>query len=111
MSFVAPSSLVPSLSLSPPTPLAPTASSPLFGLPGGPELVVLLLLFVLILGVPALVFVLVYRFVAGRTNYEERISQLEREVASLQRTVAEMEASPDRAPDDAEESPDTASEE
>ena len=110
MSFVAPSSLVPSLSLSPPTPLAPTAS-PLFGLPGGPELVVLLLLFVLILGVPALVFVLVYRFVAGRTNYEERISQLEREVASLQRTVAEMEASPDRAPDDAEESPDTASEE
>ncbi|MFB6176402.1 MAG: hypothetical protein ABEI99_04535 [Halobaculum sp.] len=60
-----------------------------FGLPGGPELLVIALLLLLLLGVPILVFVVVYRLVARRTNYERRVSRLEREVAELREAVTE----------------------
>ena len=57
--------------------------------PGGVELLVLLLLLGVVILVPLGIFVVVYRFVAGRNDYEQRISQLEREVAALQREVRE----------------------
>lgn len=58
-----------------------------FGLPGGPELLIVILLLLSLLLVPIVVFVVVYRLVARRTNYEERVSQLEREVAALREEV------------------------
>jgi sec-independent protein translocase protein TatA len=63
---------------------SPPSTLPLFGgLPGGPELLVLVLLLVVLLAVPVLVFVFVFRTVSDRPNYEERISDLEREVEAL----------------------------
>lgn len=75
-----------------------------FGLPGGVEILVLLLLFGALLLVPIIVFVVVYRLVARRTNYEERVSRLEREVAALREEVGvqELRDDPDEDVDDLE---------
>jgi sec-independent protein translocase protein TatA len=81
-----------------------------FGLPGGPELLIVILLLLSLLLVPIIVFVVVYRLVARRTNYEERVSRLEREVADLRQTVEEGEdgessAEPDEDVEDPEPEP------
>jgi hypothetical protein len=60
------------------------------GLPGGIEILVLLLLLFIMILVPAVVFYVVYRFVSGRTNYEARISELEREVESLRKELKDV---------------------
>lgn len=60
---------------------------PLFvpGVPGGPELVIVLFILVLYLAVPILVIVAVYNFLDGKRGYEKRISELERRVEKLER--------------------------
>ncbi|MEZ3115766.1 hypothetical protein RYH80_07525 [Halobaculum sp. MBLA0147] len=70
--------------------MAPFAAERVVGqLPGGPEVLVILLLLGVVILVPLGIFVVVYRFVAGRNDHEQRLSQLEREVAALQREVRE----------------------
>jgi len=51
--------------------------------PGLPELVVLLAVFLLQLAIPAFVALVVYQFMDGRNAYQERIEELEAEVAAL----------------------------
>lgn len=59
---------------------------PLFvpGLPGGPELLIVLLMGAMYLVLPILVIVAVYNFLDGKRGYEERITRLERRVAELE---------------------------
>jgi hypothetical protein len=54
------------------------------GIPGGPEIVVLLLVFVLYLALPVLLIVVVYNFLDGKRGYQERIAELERRVEELE---------------------------
>lgn len=56
---------------------------PLF-VPGGPELLIVLLVFGLYIAVPLLVVAGVYNYLDGKRGYEERISQLERRVDDLE---------------------------
>lgn len=59
---------------------------PLFvpGLPGGPELLIVLLMFVVYFLVPVLGVVAIYNFLDGKRGYEERITSLERRVEELE---------------------------
>ena len=61
---------------------------PLFpGLPGGPELLIVLFVMVLVLGIPTLLVAAAaffgVRYVRGGDTREERIAELEREVREL----------------------------
>ncbi|MFC6825118.1 hypothetical protein [Halopelagius fulvigenes] len=58
---------------------------PLFvsGLPGGPELVVPLLMLTMYVVLPVL-GIIVYNFLDGKRGYEERITRLERRVTELE---------------------------
>jgi sec-independent protein translocase protein TatA len=68
------------------------ATVPLFpGVPGGPELLVVLLLLVALFGVPVVVAVLGWRYVSGGDRVEEleaRVEELESEI----RTADEAES-------------------
>ncbi|RDI69812.1 hypothetical protein [Halopelagius longus] len=59
---------------------------PLFvpGLPGGPELLIVLLMVAMYVVLPVLGIVAVYNFLDGKRGYEERITRLERRVAELE---------------------------
>jgi hypothetical protein len=57
---------------------------PLQGIPGGPELVVILLLLLLYVGLPVLLIVVVYNFLDGKRGYQQRIADLERRVEELE---------------------------
>ncbi|MGM0590580.1 MAG: hypothetical protein ACQETI_02945 [Halobacteriota archaeon] len=52
--------------------------------PGGPELLIILLIFGLYLAVPILLIVVVYNFLDGKRGYEERIAALERRIDELE---------------------------
>ncbi|WP_262179078.1 hypothetical protein [Haloarcula laminariae] len=54
------------------------------GLPGGPELVILLLVLVVYLALPVLLIVVVYNFLDGKRGYQKRIAELERRVEELE---------------------------
>jgi hypothetical protein len=59
---------------------------PLFpGIPGGPELLIVLLMLLLYVAVPLLVIVAVFNYLDGKRGYEERITALERRVEELER--------------------------
>ena len=65
---------------------------PLFpGLPGGPELLVILLVMVLILGIPTVIVgaaaIFGFKYVRGGDGRAERIEELEREVRDLRATL------------------------
>jgi len=64
---------------------------PLFqaGLPGGPELVLLLLVVAVYLVLPVLLIVVVYNFLDGKRGYQQRIADLERRVEELEDDRAE----------------------
>lgn len=53
-------------------------------IPGLPELLILVFVFLFQLAIPAFVALVVYQFMDGRNAYEERIDALEAEVASLE---------------------------
>lgn len=59
---------------------------PLFipGVPGGPEILILLFLFVLYIAIPLLVIVAVFNFLDGKRGYDRRIEALERRVERLE---------------------------
>ena len=59
------------------------------GLPGGPELIIALLVFAGYLVLPVLLIVVVYNFLDGKRGYEKRISELERRVEELENDHAE----------------------
>lgn len=54
------------------------------GLPGGPELLVVLLIGAVYLVLPVLLIVVVYNFLDGKRGYEKRITELERRVEDLE---------------------------
>jgi sec-independent protein translocase protein TatA len=78
---------------------------PLFpGIPGGPELLIILLVMVLLLGVP-LVLLLVFGAGAGRLlsrsrEREDRIAELEREVEELRERAGDAATGDERAAGD-----------
>ncbi|RQG90937.1 hypothetical protein [Natrarchaeobius chitinivorans] len=59
---------------------------PLFvpGVPGGPELLVILVMLVFYLVIPILVIVAIYNFLDGKRGYESRITALEERVEELE---------------------------
>ena len=78
---------------------------PLFpGLPGGPELLIVLLVMVLVLGIPTLLVAAAaffgLRYVRGGDTREERIAELEREVSELRQRLGEEPTSSDARADD-----------
>jgi hypothetical protein len=60
-------------------------------LPGGPELLVIFLILVLVvvlyLGLPVFLAYLVYRYMDRKNSYDEQIRELEREVEALRSRV------------------------
>ena len=80
---------------------------PLFpGLPGGPELLIVLLVMVLVLGIPTLLVAAAaffgLRHVRGGDTREERVAELEREVRELRARVRDDAASDGRGSTDAD---------
>ena len=78
---------------------------PLFpGLPGGPELLIVLLVMVIVLGIPTLLVAAAaffgLRYFRGGDTREERIEELEREVRELRGRLGEGRAGPDPDADD-----------
>ena len=73
---------------------ASASAFPLFpGLPGGPELLIVLLVMVIVLGIPTLLVAAAaffgVRYVRGGDTREERIEELEREVRDLRERVGD----------------------
>ena len=61
----------------------------LLQVPGGPELLVVLLVFVVLLGVPAALIVVAYLFVRRRSGTRQRLGELEAEVERLRERIDE----------------------
>lgn len=62
-----------------------TVIVPLFpGIPGFPELMIMLLMSLLYFAVPILIIVAVYNYLDGKRAYDERITELEQRVAELE---------------------------
>ena len=58
---------------------------PLFpGIPGGPELLVVLVMLAFYVVIPVLVIVAINSYLDGKRGYEERITALERRVEELE---------------------------
>ncbi len=79
---------------------------PLFpGIPGGPELLIVLLVMVIVLGIPTLLVAAAaffgLRYFRGGDTREERIEELEREVFELRQRLGEERTTADAHADDA----------
>lgn len=82
-----------------------------FGIPGGPELLVLLLVAVLMFGVPLLLVVVGLAVYHNRSGAGDRVAELEDRIDDLEReldaersgTTADAGAGPDGAPGDPED--------
>ncbi|QIB72788.1 hypothetical protein GL213_10375 [Halogeometricum borinquense] len=58
---------------------------PLFpGIPGSPELMIMLLMSLLYFVVPIFIIVAIYNYLDGKRAYDERITELEQRVAELE---------------------------
>ncbi|MWV38378.1 hypothetical protein [Natrialba sp. INN-245] len=59
---------------------------PLFipGAPGGPELLLILVMLVFYVAIPIVVIVAIFNFLDGKRGYEQRIEQLEAHVEQLE---------------------------
>ncbi len=62
-----------------------TVIVPLFpGIPGSPELMIMLLMSLLYFVVPIFIIVAIYNYLDGKRAYDERITELEQRVAELE---------------------------
>ncbi|MEY7851898.1 hypothetical protein AB7C87_22155 [Natrarchaeobius sp. A-rgal3] len=59
---------------------------PLFipGVPGGPELLVILVMLLFYIAIPIIIIVAIFNFLDGKRGYEQRIEALEQRVEQLE---------------------------